>query len=180
MKDKKEPPVERFSGAYLAYLGALAAIVGPATPLVAAFTRALPTFDVHAPLIGGLAFLLNLTLVALVMFWRHSLVRHLFSFRNGRYRASPLVVTLLVGSLCLGALFLVLYFRSWSRTRDNLAMILADQDIVTKATLDQLPWPELTIFYCCSFLLLQLAFSIMALKEYGQSVLKLSEKALLE
>jgi hypothetical protein len=173
-------PVAEFSRAYLVYLSALAAIVGPAAPLVVAFTRALPTFNSHSAILGGLSFLLNITLVSLLMFWRHSLIKHVFRYRDDGYYQSPVVVMLIVTSLLVAGLLLALYFRTWSHTQDNLAQIMPEKDILNKATLSQLPWPELTVFYCGSFLLLQLAFSVMALKEYGQAVLGISERTLLE
>ena len=173
-------PLTRFSAVYLDYIGVITAVVGPTAPLVLIFAQALPTFEATANLGGGLSFLLNLTMVGLVLFWRHSLLGALFASNGNRYSGRLIIRLALVLSIILCFFLLSLYLSIWSETREKIIEVYEDTSAVSEATLEQLPWVKLILCYCGSFFFLQLAFCIMALREYGQSVLGLSDGALLK
>ena len=187
---RQEPMrIEGFAQFFKRYIS-VSSVVTASLPIPIAAAKLIPVYDCQQKFLGTYTSLFCFLLLAFVFYSRHNIARWMFgrqlnagaSWIGGLFSLLPLL--LIIGSACLvygyhvqleasivdvQASALLRGLPSYSASK-----ILAETDLlgVARST-------TLAAMYVGIFLTAELAFILMALREYLQDLLKLSEKRLI-
>jgi len=181
--------IEGFAQFFKRYIS-VSSVVTASLPIPIAAAKLIPVYDVQQKFLGTYTSLFCFLLLAFVFYSRHNIARWMFgrqlnlsaSRLGGFFSILPLL--LIIGSACLAFAYhsqleasifevqssaLLRGVTSYSASR-----ILAETDM-----LDVARSTTLAALYIGMFLTAELAFILMALREYLQNLLKLSEERLI-
>lgn len=181
--------IEGFAQFFKRYIS-VSSVVTASLPIPIAAAKLIPVYDVQQKFLGTYASLFCFLLLAFVFYIRHNIARWMFgrqlnaaSSRIGGF-VSVLPLILIIGSVCLAFEYhsqleasivevqssaLLRGVTSYSATK-----ILAETDM-----LDVARSTTLAALYIGMFLTAELAFILMALREYLQDLLHLTEESLI-
>jgi hypothetical protein len=181
--------IEGFAQFFKRYIS-VSSVVTASLPIPIAAAKLIPVYDCQQKFLGTYTSLFCFLLLAFVFYSRHSIARWMFgpqlhlSKSRARGLFSLLPLLLIVGSACLVYEYHVQLQASIAEVRasillrgmpsDSGAKILAETDM-----LDVARSTTLAVLYIGMFLTAELAFILMALREYLQDLLKLSEERLI-
>lgn len=162
-----------------------------ALPIPASAFQLIPTYKFQTKLLGMLACVFCFLILAFVFYLRHRLARLIFPRHFDRYsifaRFSRAFVRFLPLVLILGSVFCIFSYlkvhiysietqrRKWeltAQTTDGNILEISYQSQVPEAT-------KLMVYYLMFFMTLEAAFTLMALKEYLQDSLKITEREMI-
>lgn len=181
--------IEGFAQFFKRYIS-VSSVVTASLPIPIAAAKLIPVYDVQQRFLGTYTSLFCFLLLAFVFYSRHNLARWMFGRQlnlgasriGGFFSILPLL--LIIGSACLAfgyhSQLEVSIFEVQSSallrgvTSYSASKILAETDM-----LDVARSTTLAALYIGMFLTAELAFILMALREYLQDLLKLSEEHLI-
>jgi hypothetical protein len=191
---RKTPPprpsrVESFVLFFRAYMN-LASLMVAALPVPVTTLRLIPTYSAQTSLLATYTSLFCFLVLGFVFYGRHQLARYLFQedFANWRDRVWWHVLAWLPLGLTAGCFLLVIFYHT---TLDDSLQTLqaatpaervaADQGVLLLTPLRDIPqrW-TLLLTYVGMFVSAEAAFVVMAMKEYLQDLLGLSDRALID
>lgn len=182
--------VESFVLFFRAYMN-LASFVVAALPIPITTLGLIPTFSAQTSLLSTYTSLFCFLVLGFVFYGRHQLARYLFEedFSSWRDRVWWLVLAWLPLVLTVVCLLLVIFYHN--TLDDSLQMLQAgppaermahgDEGLLLLTPLRDIPrrW-TLLLTYVGMFVSAEAAFVVMAMKEYLQDLLGLSDRALID
>jgi len=182
--------VESFLLFFRAYMN-LASVVVAALPLPVTTLRLIPTYAEQTYLLATYTSLFCFLVLGFVFYGRHQLARYLFDedFTSWKDRVWWHVLAWLPLALTVACLMLVVFYHS--ALDDSLQMLRAtppaeraaqaDEGLLLLTPLRDIPrrW-TLLLSYVGMFVSAEAAFVVMAMKEYLQDLLGLSDQALID
>ena len=181
--------IEGFAQFFKRYIS-VSSVVTASLPIPIAAAKLIPVYDVQQKFLGTYTSLFCFLLLAFVFYSRHNIARWMFgrhlnaraSWLGGLFSLLPLL--LIMGSACLVYAYHVQLQASIAEVQSSLLLrgmpsnsaskILAETDMLEVARST-----TLAAMYIGMFLTAELAFILMALREYLQDLLKLSEERLI-
>ena len=181
--------IEGFAQFFKRYIS-VSSVVTASLPIPIAAAKLIPVYDCQQKFLGTYTSLFCFLLLAFVFYSRHNIARWMFGpqLNLGKSPAralfSLLPLILMIGSACLVYEYHVQLEASIVEVQasnllrgmpsDSASKILAETDMldVSRSTI-------LAATYIGMFLAAELAFILMALREYLQDLLKLSEERLI-
>ncbi|HVV44495.1 MAG TPA: hypothetical protein VHC72_04795 [Bryobacteraceae bacterium] len=181
--------IEGFAQFFKRYIS-VSSVVTASLPIPIAAAKLIPVYDVQQKFLGTYTSLFCFLLLAFVFYSRHNIARWMFgrqlnagtSWLGGFFSILPLL--LIIGSACLVFEYHSQLEASITEVQssillkgmpsDSASKILAETDMldVSRST-------TLAAMYIGMFLSAELAFILMALREYLQDLLHLSEESLI-
>jgi len=181
--------IEGFAQFFKRYIS-VSSVVTASLPIPIAAAKLIPVYDCQQKFLGTYTSLFCFLLLAFVFYSRHNIARWMFgrqlnsgaSWLGGLFSLLPLI--LIVGSACLVYGYHVQLEASIAEVQASellrgmpsysASKILAETDMldVSRAT-------KLAAMYIGMFLAAELAFILMALREYLQDLLRLTEESLI-
>jgi hypothetical protein len=183
--------VETFARFFKNYMS-VSAIVAAALPIPVTSFHLIPTYSAHTSLLSVYTTLFCFLLLGLIFYSRHPLARWMFPDSFDTHRRGNLgriVVSLLPAVLIAASLTSLFsyhyllgqsirYYAHWSEIDPGVTSYMAW--ILTTSELWQIPWGSgIVALYLGIFVFAESAFIIMAIKEYLQDLIKLSEVELI-
>jgi hypothetical protein len=180
--------IEGFAQFFKRYIS-VSSVVTASLPIPIAAAKLIPVYDCQQKFLGTYTSLFCFLLLAFVFYSRHNIARWMFgrqlnagaSWLGGFFSVLPLL--LIIGSACLVFEYHSQLEASIVEVQSSLLLkglsysaskILAETDL-----LDVARSTTLAAIYIGMFLTAELAFILMALREYLQDLLKLSEERLI-
>ncbi len=170
--------IAAFATFFKSYMS-VSAIVAASVPIPVAALKLIPTYSQQRGFLSVYASLFCFLLVAFVFSIRHQLATRMFS--GGRRAA---FVSALPALFILLTMFCILGYhatlqRSLQQWRE-LGVVATSTDLLNKADYLEIPYSlSLAAYYLGIFVFAELAFVLMAMREYLQDALQLKELTLL-
>jgi hypothetical protein len=181
--------IEGFAQFFKRYIS-VSSVVTASLPIPIAAAKLIPVYDVQQKFLGTYTSLFCFLLLAFVFYSRHNIARWMFgrqlhlgaSWLSSLFSLLPLI--LIIGSACLVYAYHVeleasIYEVQSSALLRGLPSYSASKILAETDLLDVSRSTTLAAMYIGMFLTAELAFILMALREYLQDLLKLSEERLI-
>lgn len=176
-----------FARYFKRYMG-LSTVVTAAVPIPVAAFRLIPAYSAQTPFLGVYTPLFAFLVLAFLFYSRHAICRWMFCKQeDGCYRTRPFAawLPLILIALSLASIF-VYHFQLDGSIQDSVDRLLAvgvthsAAQVLKDTEASDIPRATtLIVLYLCMFLFAEAAFVVMALREYLQDVLSISETELL-
>jgi hypothetical protein len=173
---------------YLKRYMAASAIVTAALPVPAAAFRLIPAYDAQRGFLGVYTSLFSFLILAFLFYSRHAIARHMFvAVDSGSYRAHAVASWTPLGLIACALASVFAYHALLDASiGDRLAMFVPVNIPMTSAkaledtAASEIPRATLLmVLYLAIFLFAEAAFVVMALREYLQDLLGISDEVLL-